>query len=389
MGRLVPPCELQVVRYSDWATLAPLAAEWDRLSGGVPFRSWAWQSCWWRHYGGDAMGNGASSLYVVGVFTPSGRLVGLAPWHRARSLARGHVLRFLGSGEVCSEYLSLLCEPEWEEAVADAVAHWLTEAALRDPVPGLRSDRWDLLELTAVDGEDPAMARLAARLETLGNAVHRRPGPPCWRIELPGAWDEYLAQSSKNHRRRLRKLEQDFVQGRATARRAERPEEVRPLWAQLVAFQRRRRRQLGQRSCFESERFVAFHQEATAALLAAGKLLFFSIEKDGQPVAVDYALLGDNAVYAYQAGVDIARLDECPGHLGHYALVRSALDHGMGVLDFLRGDEPYKAGWGAAPCETIEIRAVPDCRASRWRHKLWLAGTGLKRWVRRRICHAH
>ncbi len=389
MSRSDLPCELHVVRYADWATLAPLADEWDRLSGGIPFRSWAWQSCWWRHYGGDAAANGSSSLYVLGVFTPSGRLVGLAPWHGARSLARGRVLRFLGSGEVCSEYLSLLCEPGWDEPVADAVAQWLTEAAGRDRVPGLRCDRWDLLELTAVDRDDRAIARLAARLETLGNVVHCRPGLPCWRIDLPDDWDAYLAQSSKNHRRRLRKLEQDFVQGRAAARRAERPEELAPLLAQLVAFQRQRRRQLGQRTCFESERFVAFHRDVTAALWADGKLLLLSIEKNGQPVAVDYALLGENTVYAYQAGVDVARLNECPGHLGHYALVRFALDRGTGALDFLRGDEPYKATWGAVPCETIEIRAAPSRRVSRLRHQLWLAGTGLKHWVRRRIRHAH
>ena len=31
--------------------LAPYADDWERLSSGVPFRSWTWLKHWWRSYG--------------------------------------------------------------------------------------------------------------------------------------------------------------------------------------------------------------------------------------------------------------------------------------------------------------------------------------------------
>ena len=43
-------------------------------------------------------------------------------------------------------------------------------------------------------------------------------------------------------------------------------------------------------------------------------------------------------------------------------LVRDAIDRGCQAFDFLRGDEPYKAIFGAKPRPTIEFRVVPRLR---------------------------
>jgi len=43
---------MRVTRFDNLDDLSRLAADWDRLAAGNPFRSWAWQSTWWRHYRG-------------------------------------------------------------------------------------------------------------------------------------------------------------------------------------------------------------------------------------------------------------------------------------------------------------------------------------------------
>src|SRR6185295_14241138 len=91
---------------------------------GVPFRRWEWQSGWWHHFGHDGSG-GAGELFVLGVFADDGTLVGVAPWYLQQSTASGRVLRFLGTGMVCSEYLSVLCQAEHEYQVTGAIAEWL------------------------------------------------------------------------------------------------------------------------------------------------------------------------------------------------------------------------------------------------------------------------
>ena len=65
--------------------------------------------------------------------------------------------------------------------------------------------RWDLLELGAVDAEDATVAALVRPLSASGCTVHRRPGMSCWRIELAGDWDDYLATLGKHMRRNLRR----------------------------------------------------------------------------------------------------------------------------------------------------------------------------------------
>src|SRR2546425_1230502 len=90
---------------------------------------------------------------------PSGRLAGKRhSIHLERSRAAGFVLRFLGSGEACSDYLSLLCPSGHELEVATALADWLDRAARK---PALACDRWDLLEMTGVDALQSAPRLLA------------------------------------------------------------------------------------------------------------------------------------------------------------------------------------------------------------------------------------
>jgi len=403
-GSLPAGRPLKIVPFAQLAALRPWAEEWDRLARGVPFRTWAWQSAWWRHYGApeppektqarsagesqlaSTRSDSSAALCVLGVFAPEAGLVGLLPLYRQKTWARGRALRFLASGEVCSEYLSVLCEPEWETAVANALAAWLAQA--NEARPDASGLRWDTLELVAVGEQDQAVARLVAALESLGHAVHRRPGPPCWRIALAGTWDDFLRPLSRNRRRKLRLLERKFVEGRVHAVAIDRREEILPAISCLIDFQRDRRRRLAQATCFDSARFVAFLHDAAIAMYDARRLALLVIEQDGSPLAVELAFRGPDRLYAYQAGINGMRLNESPGHLGTYAMVRHALEHGFEMLDLLRGDEPYKADWEARPHPTLEFR-VAACRpAARLRHMLWRTAAAVKGWCRRRHSYA-
>ena len=148
---------MQIIAFSTWDEIVPHAESWDRLAGGVPFRSWAWLSSWWRHYGPPSPGDPGMRLMVLGVLDTSGRLAGIAPWYLKRSTAKGWVLRWLGSGEVCSDYASILCMPEDADRVTEALAAYLTGP---NCAAGARHC-WDLLE---VDGVDARRLRRRAAL---------------------------------------------------------------------------------------------------------------------------------------------------------------------------------------------------------------------------------
>ena len=369
---------MRIVEFSNLQELAPYAVPWDHLAAGVPFRTWAWMSSWWRHYGHEASSPCGGRLLVLGVLDPSDRLVGLAPWHLQRRRSQGAVLRWLGTGEVCSDYLSLLCEPAVEDCVAEALADYL----LGRRENGQRGPRWDLLEIEGVDAEDGAVTQLVRHLTERGCLVHNRSSVNCWRIALPGTWEEYLAMLSRNHRRQMRHAERTmFDSGRAVLHTVQCRDELPQAISLLVDLHQRRRQMLGQPGCFASKRFAAFHQEVMPMLLANGQLRLHWLQLDGRPAAAQYTLSGDGILYVYQAGVDPEMLCHQPGRLINQQMVRRAIEQGYRGIDFLRGDEPYKSHLRALRRPSLALRIIPNRPVARLREKLWLAGRSVKRWV--------
>ena len=381
---------MEVVRFSSLEKLEPLAADWDRLARRVPFRSWTWLSRWWRHYGEPFGSRGSRvSLYVLVVYD-GGKLVGIAPWYREDCPCQGRVLRFLGLGEVCSEYLSVLCLPEMEQRVAEALAAWLTPTDRSGPSVLPSDDQWDLLELSGVDVEDSAVICLTDELEMRRNLVHRSVGWNCWRIALPDSWEEFLANLSKNHRKQLRHRQRTILDGRRNVLHSvQQSADLPQAQDVLVDLHQRRRQSQGSQGRFASCRFTAFHDDVMPAMLRAGQLRLAWLEVDGRPVAAEYQLTGNDVVYAYQSGMNPDALDLAPGSLGHLVTLRWAIDGGYRTFDFLRGDEPYKRHWRARPRPTWRFRVVPSQTSARLRHGLWLAGSNVKQWIKTEIPFLH
>jgi CelD/BcsL family acetyltransferase involved in cellulose biosynthesis len=387
---------LHVTRVSATDALLSLSGDWNRLAGETPFRQFVWHNAWWRHYGG-----GPRELFVLVVSeggtgvspVPSaeskphwqdasatrGRIVGIAPWFIETTGARGRVIAPLGSGDVCSDYQSILTLPTDAPAVTEAIADWLTDTA--DDQASHHG--WDLLHLDNIAADDVAVGTLVSHLWSGGNTVHREPGANCWRIALAGDWEQYVESLSKSHRKQVRRLERESLRTeRAVLRTAGSPESLARGMALLVELHQARWQSLGQPGCFSNEAFAGFLHEAAAAMLAEGKLRLHWIEIDGVPAAVEFQLVGGGVTYAYQAGVNPALLDEEPGRLINIATIRYAIEHGATGFDFLRGDEPYKAHFRAEPRGTVTYRVVPQRALAQVRHGLWLAGDSVKSWVK-------
>lgn len=87
-------------------------------------------------------------------------------------------------------------------------------------------------------------------------------------------------------------------------------------------------------------------------------------------------------LYAYQAGVDPEAMKLQPGKLLNLGTIRRAIEQGYRAIDFLRGDEPYKAHLRAAPRPSLQLRIVPNRPAARLRNNLFLAGRQVKQWMK-------
>ncbi len=372
MPTRLPPGHLYVELLRSDEQLAAAADEWNRLAGAMPFRRWEWIEAWWRHYR-----TAETELFVPAVRSDAGRLVGLAPWYLTTGGGRGRVIHFLGDGEVCSEYPTVLAEQGVEPQVAVALTAWLCEDAKR---------RWDLIELTAVEAGDPMVNALAAQFAVRGHRVHRRPSMNCWSVELPTTWEKLLTPLSGSRRAQVRQLvRKHFEQGGAKVRLLKDPAELESQFAMLVDLHQRRRRQLGQSGSFASPRFAAFHQEVSRRMLRSGQLRLVRTELAGRPIAVDYSFTSGDTVYYYQTGIEPEAESVSPGWLGMIGTLRMAIEQGYRRFDFLRGDEPYKASWGATPRPLQDLRIVARRPTAQLRHAVWRAQTNLREWMKEKV----
>jgi hypothetical protein len=373
---------MRTVCISSLDELAPYADAWERLTDGVPFRSWTWLCHWWRHYGPRNSHEARQvRLAVLCVFDDSETLVGVAPWYVESSSLQGRVLRPLGSGKVCSEYLSVLCDRAQEEPVVEALAEHLVCSAF-DNSPGAL--HWDMLDWDSVDGEDCVVARLMEHLEKAGCTVDRRPGPCCWRLDLPTTWESYVASMGKSQRRTVRRLEREMSEADDLVLHSTlQPGELPRAMDILVDLHQRRRKMLGDEGCFASERFLGFYRDVVPELFRQGRVQIHWLELGGKPIAAEYQLLGNGVIYVYQAGVDPDAMEHEPGNMINVAILRRAIEQGFRAYDFLRGDEQYKSRFRAQPRPSVDYRVAPRRVVPQVRLGLWRAKKGVKQWMKK------
>lgn len=353
--------DLIVTCVTDLSLLAGSAVDWNRLAAGIPFRCWEWVESWWRHYGRSGM-----RPYILTVRTRENELVGILPCYQTTGPLTGRVLRFMGSGEICSDYLTFMTSADHGPAAAEAIGRWLSETAARE---------WDVVELDGIDQSDPSLQSLIEWLKSHGHRIHVRQRTNGWRLKLPGTWEEYLAKVSRGRRVRIRQIvKRQFETGRAVAHIANSEESYRRGWQIFCDLHQRRRISLGEKGCLASDRFADFHAEISRRFFEAGRLRLHWVELEGVPVAVDYAFTGDQTVFCYQSGLNPQYLDEQPGWLDWADSIRQAIEQGYQAFDFMRGDEPYKSIWRAEPIPLLEVRVVARHTSAVIRDHLWHAG---------------
>ena len=364
---------LHVKLIQNFDELTNLENKWNELTTGVPFRQWQWLHVWWKHYHMNR--DQSTELFTLAVFDENEQLVAVAPWYLDQ--AAGQTLKMLGTGEVCTDYTSLLLLPEKRESAIESLADFLIDKVM---------DRWNVIQLDAIAENDPNIRALLALLENRDCMIHEQPALNTWRLALPESWDEFLASVSKSHRKQLRRLQNRVLQtDRAKLHCASTKDEFEQAWSVFVDLHQRRRQSLNEPGCFSSAEFSAFHQDSAAQMLTAGKLRLYWLEVDDEPVAAEYQLAGSDCMYAYQAGVNPDRLDLEPGRLITVATLQKAIEQGYESFDFLRGDEPYKAHFRATSLKNFTYRVIAPKRIAKVKHHVWLASEKIKSFAKRQL----
>lgn len=350
-----------------------LREDWNRLAAGMPLRAWEWYALWWRTYR-----EGKQRLRTLVIHDEQQRVRGIAPWYQTRSLTTGHVLRFLGDNEICTDYQTILTDPADIRPVATALAEWLL---------GRGRSEWDLLDWRGVTPREPALVALRDSLTARGATVSSRPLENSWRIELPASWETYLKEAvSKSRREKVKYFTRRYFQsGRAKLHCLSRLDELDRYLAILVELHQARRVSLGEPGCFANPKFLEFHRPVMGHYAVLGRLRLQYVTLDGTAAAAEYSLSGPGGTYYYQSGMNPCLAHDKPGWLCLFSSLRMAIERGEKFFDFLRGDEAYKASWGARPIPLEQCRIAAGRPVARFRQAVWLAGEQVRGWAKQRL----
>jgi CelD/BcsL family acetyltransferase involved in cellulose biosynthesis len=313
-------------------------ADWNRLleRSAAPsiFLTWQWQTEWARAFAPDA------PLRILTVRGPDGGLVGLLPLYEDGD----DRLRVLGGVDV-SDYLDVIAHAGEEEGVWQALLQH--RAAHRE--------EWALHAVRAASPTTEIQPRLVTGA---GLRVESEIEERCPILALPPTWDEYLASLSGKDRhelrRKIRKLERELpdvtVRSHAGADR----------WDdELGRFLDLHRLSKAGKARFMDERMERFFRDVTRALAARGWARLWFLESAGVPVASFLCFEYGDTIGLYNSGFDPAHARLAPGIVLLAHVIREAIERGVPVFDFLRGEESYKQDFGPTPEPLLNLRVRP------------------------------
>lgn len=371
----------EVTLYTSPDAFRQLAPQWNALARDVAFRELDWHRTWWKHYGNRGNGGNSRQLYLLAVRDEEGQLLGIAPWFVEQDRLLGRTIRNLGSGEICTDYLSLLSAPCNEQHVAECIASFLADQAMDAESP---EAAWNVLDLDSVNQLDTITRYLVDALDDYGLTVYPFLNQGLWRIELPGTDEEYLQSITPQLRNRIRSAEKSCLKtGKSRLILAETQEQVEQGYQILQELHQAVWIKRGQAGNYASESFRGFHEEMLFQLHRANKLRLTWLEHEGKPVAAEYDILGREILYNYQVGRDPSFSTYPAGNLLRYLNIRWSIQNGFRMFDFLRGDEPYKQDWRASKLPQQRVQLVSSKPIARFRHGLWTVGRAAKRWWKR------
>jgi CelD/BcsL family acetyltransferase involved in cellulose biosynthesis len=264
------------------------------------------------------------------------------------------VLRPPGLG--VSDYLDLLLPAESEAAAAavERLLDWLLQAG-----------GWDLLDLPNLPAESPTAGLVTAAAERRGLRwarfeTHRRPY-----LALGGSWEQYLASRPQKLRYNLRARRRQLgALGALSFRHYRQPDEVQQQLPLAFALHARRWQDQYTSTLFSrSAAARRFYAEAAARLAGRGWLELATLEQGDRLLAFALCFLHQDRLYYYLPAFDpdYARFAPSTSLLAH--LIESSYARGLAELDFMLGDEVYKAQWASGSRGTLRLLvAAPGAR---------------------------
>ncbi len=312
----------------DLARLNQIEPEWTTSvrenAVTTPFQLPIWLLIWWKHFG-------SGKLYVL-TFRQGSRLVAVIPCFLHEWLGRRQ-LTLIGSG--ISDYLDPYIAPEHSGEVIRHLQMYLEQ-----------HQGWDLCDWQDLSPETPLRNIEKAKIEA---------ATPCSEIELNGSFDLYFAALSKDLKRNIRRYSERAKQIGTVEFEASTDGSHKHLDT-LIRLHTQRWEKQGQPGMVAANQSEPFLRDVVPQFARIGLIRYFTISFENEVAALLLSFSFNNRIFAYMTAFDPKYDSLGFGRTLLFEAIRHAYLQGYSRWNFLRGDEPFKAWWGAkseARCRVI------------------------------------
>jgi len=338
-----------------WEQLEQFRESWNHLLQTNPassiFQTPEWLAAWWKPF---AKGKELLGLVFVDA---EGRTLGIAPLYREQKSFLGRTittLRMVGAGSGDSDALDFITSPGNEEVCADTFVAWLG-----------KQREWDVCALETLPQNSLVARRLGTRLHEAGWSVDTTLTPN-FVADLPDAWPQYLNALEPSFRPLLTRYPRR-LQSRYSVRfdRCERIEDLKVHLETLFSLHQMRWTGRGEPGAFANQDRRDFYFEMAAAFLQRGWLEFWVLELDGGIVGAQFCFRYNDTVSLLQEGFHPKYAAEKIGYALRAHVLEEMIRSGAKRYDFLGGDDPYKAKFGAHQKNYLNLTFAGPSRLGR------------------------
>ncbi len=288
------------------ADIKDIKTMWEDMesqNGISPFSTWVWNYDWLKYW--------KKTPYIYADDN------GIAPF----VIGRGG-LRFIGYNN--GDYLGFLIKEGREAEFFDS---------LSDKLAG---DRISFLDLGNVTQQ-------FSGCEISGFDKRVFNGDICPYVILPDDVDEYMSALNKRFRKNMeyywRKINRDH---NVVYDIVSRNEDIRPTMMKMIGLHQKRWHKRHLPGAFRSSRIINFHLDVSSDFFHRRYLDLHRLIIDGEIAAVLYCFHKGDSTYYYLGGFDDRYENMSIGNLITWMAIKTSIERGDTIFDFLRGNESYK-----------------------------------------------
>jgi len=313
---------------------------WESLLQKSPFQNIfltpLWSQLWLHHFG--------RNLEVKTLLPQSsgGDPLGLGVFSDSQKEGGEKRLTLLGSMDVW-DYRDLTLPAGKEEEALGALARFWGEGP------------WEELEFSGISEFSPTLRFLPALLRGGGFQVSQTVQEVSVYLNLPSGWDDFLAHLDSRDRHELRRKMRRLERESSFEIREGQEENLAERMDAFLALHRKSRRDKAE---FMTPEMEGYFRDIALRFREKGWLSLPFLRAEGKDAAAHFSFRYQGVEYVYNSGYDpeVARLS--PGIVLAADRIRRAMERGMTVFHFLRGQEGYKYRLGGKEEKIYQIKAV-------------------------------